>query len=243
MTLHVVQWSGGISSWATAQRVAERHGTADMVLLFADVLTEDADLYRFSAQASAQLGVPVTRVSDGRTPWELFHHIRFVGNSRIAPCTAQLKIAVCRRWLEEHTSPDEAIVYVGIDGSEPGRASGIQRGWRPWRVELPMLQQPLLTKDDMLTWCAGLGVRPPRLYFPPWNLNHNNCRGFCVRAGIRQWTHMLAVDRESFLEHEREEERARTELGDVAILRDRSGGTSCPLPLRELRARIEGRTA
>ncbi|WP_157431585.1 hypothetical protein [Actinomadura hibisca] len=30
---HVIQWSGGISSWATAQRVAAEHGVQDMVLL------------------------------------------------------------------------------------------------------------------------------------------------------------------------------------------------------------------
>lgn len=30
---HVVMFSGGLSSWATARRVAERQGTADLVLL------------------------------------------------------------------------------------------------------------------------------------------------------------------------------------------------------------------
>ena len=34
----VVMFSGGIGSWAAAKRVAEAHGTDDLVLLFADVL-------------------------------------------------------------------------------------------------------------------------------------------------------------------------------------------------------------
>ncbi|WP_218578851.1 hypothetical protein [Phytohabitans houttuyneae] len=36
MTLHVVQYSGGIGSWAAAQRVIAAHGTTDLVLLVAD---------------------------------------------------------------------------------------------------------------------------------------------------------------------------------------------------------------
>jgi hypothetical protein len=34
---HVVMFSGGVGSWAAAKRVAEQHGTNDLVLLFADV--------------------------------------------------------------------------------------------------------------------------------------------------------------------------------------------------------------
>ena len=40
---HVVMFSGGVGSWMAARRVAERHGTADLTLLFADTLIEDAN--------------------------------------------------------------------------------------------------------------------------------------------------------------------------------------------------------
>jgi hypothetical protein len=48
----------------------------------------------------------------------------------------------------------------------------------------------------------------------------------------------------TFAEHEREEEELRKHLGkDVAILRDRQGGETKPMTLREFRRRIEeGRT-
>ncbi|WP_245716008.1 hypothetical protein [Micromonospora peucetia] len=49
-------------------------------------MTEDPDLYRWLDDSSAQLGVLITRVADGRTPWQLFHDVRYLGNSRIAPC-------------------------------------------------------------------------------------------------------------------------------------------------------------
>jgi len=85
-TLHVVQFSGGIGSWATAMRVAQRHGTDGLVLLAADTKVEDPDLWRFVADSAAHLGVEPVVVADGRTPWEVFAAHRFLGNSRVAPC-------------------------------------------------------------------------------------------------------------------------------------------------------------
>jgi hypothetical protein len=46
VTLHVVQYSGGIGSRAAAQRVVAAHSIADLVLLFADTQIEDPDLHR-----------------------------------------------------------------------------------------------------------------------------------------------------------------------------------------------------
>ena len=54
---HVVMFSGGAGSWAAAKRVAERHGTADLTLLFTDTLMEDEDLYRFLHEAAAAVFV------------------------------------------------------------------------------------------------------------------------------------------------------------------------------------------
>ncbi|HEU5155363.1 MAG TPA: hypothetical protein VFU43_00045 [Streptosporangiaceae bacterium] len=239
--LRVVQWSGGIGSWAAAQRVAAAHGTRRMVLLFANVLVEHPDLYRFSRQAADQLGVPVTRVCDGRTPWQLFGEVRFLGNSRIAPCSHLLKQVPCRTWLEHVTAPDAAILYVGIGVFEEHRTTSIERGWAPWRVEFPMCHEPYLSHDDMLDWARDLGMRPPLLYEPPYSLQHNNCGGFCVRTGIRQWSRMLELDPAGYSQAELHEQRLRAELGDVAILRDRSGGGSRPLPLTELPRDWSGR--
>ena len=235
MTLHVVQFSGGIGSWAAAQRVAAEHGTDNLVLLFADTRVEDDDLYRFLDDAAAQLGVPVKRVADGRTPFQVFTDQRFLGNSRLAPCSHFLKVRPCRRWLTEHTDPDDTVLYVGLDASEPLRAPAITRGWAPWRVRYPMTEPPYLSKDDMLAWCARLGVTPPRLY--ELGFTHNNCGGVCVRAGQRHWIHLLHVFPDRFAAAEAQEQQLRAELGDVAILRERRGGVSRPLPLTELRRR------
>ena len=44
---HVVFYSGGLGSFATALRVIEKYGTDNLTLLFTDTLIEDYDLYRF----------------------------------------------------------------------------------------------------------------------------------------------------------------------------------------------------
>lgn len=140
---------------------------------FADVLIEDSDLYRFNADASERLGIPITRVCDGRTPFELFRDRRFLGNARIAPCSRALKQLPCRRWLDDHFDPANTVLYVGLEPSELRRAPGIVADWKPWSVEFPLLHHTSATKYDLLAWCRASGLTPPRLYrlgFP-----HNNC--------------------------------------------------------------------
>jgi hypothetical protein len=52
---HVVMFSAGGGSWAVAKRVAERHGTIDLTLLFTDTLMEDEDAYRFLVEGAANV--------------------------------------------------------------------------------------------------------------------------------------------------------------------------------------------
>ncbi len=233
--LHVVQFSGGIGSWATAMRVAATHGTDRLVLLAADTQAEDPDLWRFVDDAAAHLGVTPVVVADGRTPWQVFEDQRFLGNSRIAPCSHHLKQKPCRAWLTANADPATTILYVGIDWAEQRRTAAIEHGWRPWTVRFPMCDPPYLSKADMLGWARAEGIELPRAYAD--GFEHNNCFGACVRAGQRQWRHLLEVAPERYLAAEAEEEKLRAQLGDVAILKERRRGVTYPLPLRELRRR------
>lgn len=239
---HVVMFSGGIASWAAARRIADAHGTTGMTLLFADTRAEDEDLYRFLTQAAAQIGAPLVRVADSRAPWQVFADETYIGNACLAPCSRWLKQVPCCRWLEAHTDPADTVVHVGIDWTELHRPPAIRCAYRPWRAEAPLCEPPYLSKDDLLNQARRCGLEPPRLYrlgFP-----HNNCGGACVRAGQATWAHLLQTFPDRYRYHEHQEERLRTRLGkNVAILWDRTGGTTRPLALQALRRWLERRTA
>ncbi|WP_073227425.1 hypothetical protein [Streptomyces sp. NBRC 110465] len=241
MTQHIVQYSGGIGSWAAAMRVAERHGVDDLVLLVADSRAEDEDLWRFIEETARYLTVEPVIVADGRDPWQVFHDVRFLGNSRLAPCSVHLKQLPCRRWVEANVDPDDSILYVGFDHTEIRRIPGTTRGWAPWRVEFPMCEEPTMSKEQMLQWARDIGIDPPRLY--AW-ADHNNCAGMCVRGGQKHWAKLLEHEPQRYAEAERREARLRAHLGkDVAILRERRGGVSRPLTLAEHRQRLQAQKA
>lgn len=236
---HVVMFSGGVGSWAAAKRVAERHGTEALTLLFADTKVEGDDLYRFLREAAANVGGELVTVADGRTPFQVFHDTRFLGNNRLARCSEDLKIKPCRAWLEEHCDPASTTLYVGIDWSEAHRLPPIVEGWKPYRVQAPLTEPPYTDKAALLDWLKAEGVEPPAAYgdgFP-----HSNCmEQGCVRGGHGYWALLLRKRPEVYRATEQEEEALRRHLDkDVSILRDRSGGSSTTLTLREFRERIE----
>lgn len=241
MTRHVVQYSGGIGSWAATERVVAEHGITGLVLLIADTRIEDPDLWRFVRDSTIRLGVEPTVVADGRTPFEVFHDQRFLGNSRLAPCSTWLKQRPARAWLNAHADPADTVLYVGIDWSEARRVPAIVHGWAPWTVRFPMCDLPHLSKQDMLDAARAHGLTPPRLY--TMGFSHNNCGGVCVRGGQKHWLRVLEVFPDRYAHAEAQEQQLRAELGDVAILRERRGGVSRPLTLTELRRRQQARNA
>lgn len=237
---HIVMWSGGITSWATARHVIDQHGTENVTLLFADTLIEDDDLYTFNEQASAQLGVPITRVADGRTPFEVFEDKRWLGNTRLAQCALELKLKMCSDWLAANDSLtfDNTTLYVGLDWSEPHRIPGNRASWEPWRTEYPLTEPPYRDKDQLRAEARAAGLIDPRLY--RLGFAHNNCGGMCVKGGVGQWVRLLEVFPERYARAERAEIKMRALLGkDVSILRDRTGGATKPLTLTALRRRVE----
>ena len=241
---HLVMFSGGVGSWAAARRVVNVHGPDDMALVFADTLIEDADLYRFLGEAHADIGCELVHLKDGRTPWQVFHDVRLIGNTRIDPCSRVLKRELIRKWLDKTHDPADTIIYLGFDWTEGHRADRASKYWDPWRVKSPMTNEPYLSKAQMLESLADHGMAVPRLYLE--GFPHNNCGGFCVKAGQTQFAHLLKMRRSVYLEHEAEEQAIRGYLDkDVSILRDRAGGggrgddNTKPLTMRDLRLQIE----
>lgn len=241
---HVVNFSGGWCSFWAAHRVIQRHGPADVTLLFADVLIEDPELYLFNAKASALLGVPITRVSREMTPWELFRKQGMIANNRFPICSIYLKREPLDEWINANCQPSDTTLYLGFDAGEAHRLEHIRAARPEWRIEAPMTESPIWSKCQMEAEGIKLGLESPLLYklgFP-----HNNCGGRCVRAGISHWVHLLHTLPERFAEWEHEELATIKNLTERGVssewfsfLRDRRGGVTKPMTLQTLRLRVE----
>lgn len=243
---HVVQFSTGAGSAEVAYRVAAEHGTDDLVLLTADTRVEDDDNWRFARQVVRDLGISTAQwviLADGRTPMQVGRDHRVVPNNRMAVCSRVLKRELLRAWIDENCSPYESTIYLGFDWTEPERHEAAVPHWLPFRIESPLLHPPYVGKPDLLAMFREVrGIEPPRLY--GMGFHHANCSGACVRGGQAQWELLLRTNRPVYLDWENEEQITRNVLNkDVAILRDRAGGTSTPLTLRGFRERLESQPA
>lgn len=230
---HVMFYSGGVASYISAKRLIDKYGKDSVTLLFTDTKYEHEDLYRFLDESASYLGAVLIKVADGRTPWEVFKDEKYLGNSRIDPCSKILKRVQAKKWVNANCAPKTHVLYLGYPHDEMHRLERSKKFWDPYTVDSPLIWHSEMSKQDMLMECRMDGIEPPELYslgFP-----HNNCGGFCIKAGHAHFLHLLKTLPEKYAEVEAEEEKMREQLGDVSILRDRSGGTVKPLPLKVLR--------
>lgn len=234
---HIVMFSGGVASWVTAKRVVEKHGSNDLILCFADTLIEDEDLYRFVREGSDYLGGLLVWLKEGRDPWQVFFDGKMMGNSRVDPCSRILKRELIRQWLEDNYRPEKSVIYLGFDWNEGHRFERARQYWDPWTIAAPLLEPPYLTKQSLIGAVELAGIKAPRLY--RMGFSHNNCGGFCVKAGMATFRLLLDKMPERYAHHEDQERKFREMTGkDVSILTDRSNGERTPLTLEEFRERV-----
>lgn len=236
---YIVMFSGGVTSWLAARRLADSGIPVEsMLLLFADTKQEDEDTYRFLHEAAADIGARLEIVADGRDVWQAFHDARFLGNTRVDVCSRMLKREPIAKWLKANASPEKDVLVYGMTWDEAHRIETVSERWKPWRTLFPLNEAPFLSKNQVLAAAKLRGLRPPRLYemgFP-----HGNCGGACVKAGQSQWARLLDIMPERYAYHEGKEQEFRQFIEkDVSILRDSTGGTIKPLTLQSMRERIE----
>ena len=226
-----------------ALRCVEKYGIDNVHLISADTAVEDDDNWRFANEVWKWLGEPTWHIiKDGRTPMEVGRDERVVPNNRMAVCSKLLKRKPLRDFLDANYDPKVDVVALGFDWTEDHRLAASIEPWKPWTIEAPLMEAPFLHKADILQAWRDRGIEPPRLY--ALGFSHANCGGACVRGGQAQWALLHRTMPDRYLEWEAEEERTRQMLGkDVAILRDRRGGTSKPMTLKDFRLRIEVRPA
>jgi hypothetical protein len=248
---HIVNFSGGLCSFWAAWRVVRNVGPLNTVLLFADTLVESPNLYAFNLQCSELLGVPITRVSRELTPWQLFRQQRMIGNNRFPICSVMLKREPLDEWMLGNFEMDHrqsvmwgehATLHVGFDWTEEHRTVAMRQEHPAWTIHAPMQEGEIWDKCRMQKEAEKLGL----LISPAYTngFAHDNCGGGCVRAGISHWVHVYHHKRPTYDEWEFEEwDLAQYLVGEgiepLSMLKDRRGGETHNLYLRDLRVRIE----
>jgi hypothetical protein len=189
---------------------------------------------------------------EGRDVWEVFRDRLFLGNSGVDPCSEALKrlcfadwrSANCYRVGELFGPPD--VFLVGIGDHEPHRfygdakSVGILRANAKdgWLYEAPLLTEPMPGEYDLF-WgpLDRIGPAEPRLY--GMGYSHNNCGGFCCKAGQAHYANRFRVQPERFAYDAMMERKVVAYLGGgYAMLTDRRGGGKKPMTLDTFAERL-----
>lgn len=203
---YTISLSGGLASAASAVIAHEQGYNYEMV--FADTLIEHPDLYRFINQLSRALGKPYVHLIDGRDPWDVFVDREYIGNTRTAHCSRDLKTAKVAEWMEANAFHHEPLV-LGMYLDEEDRLDRAKANWKPQEVTSLLIDHKI-TPGKAAEIVSFYVAKRPVLYdmgFP-----HNNCGGGCVRAGQGQWNHLLNVRPQFYAQLEDRNEWAREQI-------------------------------
>jgi len=237
--LAIVSISSGAGSACAAQMAIEQFGRSNTKLIFMDTQWEDEDNYRFLWDVATFLDMPITVLTEGRTPLEVAKDEHIIPNQKIAPCTHRLKIGKFINYIEAFIDSYDVVVVLGIGANENRRMPAPKRRYESIgaKVWYPLATVPYEPKDIIRAW----GVPLPRMY--EMGYKHANCGGRCVKQGKRDWRRTLENFPERYAEAEQWETEMRKDerFKDYAMLRDQRGGTTTALPLSEFRAEIEQR--
>lgn len=264
-TLCVVNFSGGLASYAALDRSIKRFGRENVIALFADVRGdvsrdshaapigtnwdgEDDDAYRFIDDIERATGVDMRRVKhpDGIGVWGAIFRERAITmampGGTFAPCTKLLKQETLDAAITEIFATGRPVTLVtGLGWHEKHRVEKLRQRLGSnlfYDLWFPMLDEPLIGNDEIEDDLCGIGIAPPRTYSA--GFAHGNCGGACVKAGQAQWVRLLRVNPLRYAYNEAQEAQFRREINpDVSILRDRRGGETKALTLSDLRERVQ----
>lgn len=263
-TVHIAMFSGGAGSAYVAHHMVQTHGKENCRLFFTNTLWEDEDNYRFMEEVAEFIGIEITQRMDGRTPEQVFHDTRFLGNARLAKCSEELKVRQTIIYLEEELRIQdnlEPILYFGIGPHEEHRAVKLREFYAHYPIEPIETRFPLIEIARRDIDAKGIikdewGIELPRMYNIVEQLaeeknnenakillknkikgfSHANCAGRCVRGGFQHYALLFAIWPDRYKEQEEMEERFRDAFKrDVSILKKDGSAYS----MREFRERME----
>jgi len=235
MMKHIVSFSGGLGSAITADMVCKQYGKDNVVLLFADTLVEDEDLYQFNKDVVSLLGCRYIRIAEGRTPWQVFNDVKYIGNNRVDPCSKILKRDFLRKYLKNNYTPEECTIWIGIDCTEEHRLKPVVERNKPYSYRSILIENNIfLTNEYKNKWCEINDINIPRLYV--MGFAHNNCGGFCVKSGQAQFKKLWEMLPDTYADNEQQEQIAMTKNPSLKpFLRKTINGKLRYLTLKEYR--------
>jgi 3'-phosphoadenosine 5'-phosphosulfate sulfotransferase (PAPS reductase)/FAD synthetase len=237
--IHIAMFSGGAASAYVAYLMVNMHGKENCQLFFTDTLWEHDDNYRFMFEVADYLGLEIVKRRDGRTPEEVFAETRFLGNSRLAKCSSELKVKQTVIYIEELRDEGyEPILYFGIGPHEAHRKDNLtdfysHHSLGPVPTRFPLIEGNYRDVDIKSVIENEWKIKLPVMY--ELEFSHANCGGRCVRGGMSHYRHLYKVWPDKYIEQEEMEKRLREKLGDVTILKRKSQ----PLTLEQFRLEIE----
>lgn len=216
---HIISYSGGLASFFEAKLSIEKYGKDNVELVFCDTKSEDKDLYRFLDDTEKYLDMKIIKLVEGRDIWQVAFDRNYMFNSMIAECSKDLKIEMFMWYLERYNQED-IIVHIGYDYTEVHRLEKTKPYYK-CKIE-SLIMETFLTKGTMKDELCKIGILLPSLYRE--GFNHNNCGGFCFRAGIGHFKQLYLKRPKTYDYHMNKELELRKQIGkDVSILK-RFGG-------------------
>jgi len=228
---HIISYSGGLASFFEAKLAIDKYEKENCQLVFCDTNTEDEDLYRFLNDTEKYLDKKIVRLKDGRDIWDCAFQDNFLYNSRIANCTVYLKMRLFKNYIKQF-NPEDIVIHIGFDFTELHRLERTKKHYNS-KVE-SLISATTLTKQNMMSELDKLDIEIPRLY--KMGFAHNNCGGFCFKAGIGHFKQLYLKLPKLYDYHMNKEQELIKQIGqDVSILKRVRNGAKTNLTLKDLK--------
>jgi hypothetical protein len=261
---HIVSVGGGITSTLLLPlEVIKRYGAENVQLVMAMVADDETNARPLVEAVVNLTKLPIRRITPisptggavidvppGQwalwSIWDVFNATGRMGSTLADPCSRVLKRETLKTWMLNNALKGYHVLHVGITSDEIDRMLAIRANWggSGYQVEAPLADDETLTRETAIERCKALLGFVPELY--QRGNSHNNCAGFCVKAGHAEMARLLHYDRARYLQHEAAELAHQQQHEHTAtIMRDRrtvAGAVeSTPLTLRDFRLRMEAR--
>jgi hypothetical protein len=168
---------------------------------------------------------------------EVIESEKFMPNSRIDLCSRILKRERSAKFIKKF-NPEDIKVAIGIGLWEEHRVSRAKEFWLPYEIVSPFCDSGEFEskyKDEIFNMA---NLVEPHLY--QIGLAHNNCAGFCVKAGIKHYRLLLEKDRDLYLTHEDNEQKLYKNNPNLRpFLNKMIKGEKLYITLKQLRENIE----